>query len=459
MDFKVPKVGDILTGKVIKVTQEEVTVDVGYMFDGTIYKGHLSTAKITDARDFCKVGDDIEAKVTKLSHGDESSVLLLSRLDLERKAIRDQHKDELQVDKVVKATVKKLNPGGFELDYHTVDLFLPFSLFDMREVSEEEKQGFIGKEVEVKIIEIRKDRGRDKYICNRKQLQYDALKKQEKEELNQFKVGQVLKGTVGSMTDFGAFVKLSEHIDGLVHISELSHYHIKDAKEVVETGQEVEVKIIKIAGKKISLSIKALQEHPWDVFVKNHKVGDQVTGKVVKKMQFGMLIEVEREITGLINRFDYSWDPQVNLAGQVEVGDEITLEITSINTEKQQFTLSKKHLEYNPWADLKLKVGELVSASVKSFVEKGVIVEVEGVDAFLPIGEIQEDRVHRAEEVLKIGDVLSCEVISFFPREWKLVVSAKKVIDKKNRKEYEQQLKENVSSSQSLADLFEKFKK
>lgn len=459
MDIKILKVGDIISGTVVRVTQEEVLIDVGYMFEGTIYKDHLSNQKVNDARDFVNVGDTIEAKVTKLSYGDNTNVLLMSRLDLEKTQVREQHINELQINSEIKAKVKRNNPGGLELEYHGIHLFMPNSMIDLQNVTEEFKKSLIGKDLLVKVIDIREERGQKRFVVNHKQLQFEELKRIEKAELSAFALNSVVKGTVTKILDFGAVVALSEHVEGLIHISELSQYHIKDVKEVVSLGDTVEVKIIKIQGKKISLSMKALQAKPWDLFIEKYKVGDTVKGKVVKKMQFGMLVEVEKEVSGLLNRNDYSWDPLDNLAGRVQVGDELELEIIQINPDKQQFSLSKKHLEYNPWADCHVKVGEVVQGTVKSFQEKGAILEVSGVDAFLPIGEIQSERVNRVEDALKLGESLSVEVLSFFPKEWKMVVSLKRVIDKAERKEYEEQLKDNVSSDQSLADLFQKFKK
>jgi len=459
MDIKVPKVGEILTGTVVKVTQEEVLVDVGYMFEGSIYKDHLSTKKVNDAREFVKVGDSLDAKVTKISHGDQTNVLLLSRLDIEKAEVREKHIEELQVGKTILATVKRTNPGGLELDYHGISLFMPNSMIDLQNTTDEDKKALLGSNIEVLILESKVVRGKETFVVNRKQVLYDNLKKQEKAELSSIKVGEVVQGVVKSVLDFGAVVKLTDHVDGLLHISECSQYHITDVNEVVKVGDELSLKVIKVQGKKISLSLKALQENPWNIFLKNHKIGDKVTGTVVKKMQFGMLLEVEREITGLLSRNDYSWDPQDNLAGRVEIGSKIEVEIISINKEKKQFGLSKKHLDYNPWADLKFRVGEVVSATVKSFQDKGAIVEVEGVDAYLPIGEVSDEHISRVDEALKLGDILSVEITTFFPKEWKMTVSRKKIVEKAARKEYEEQLKENVSSNQSLADLFEKFKK
>lgn len=463
MELSNLKVGDVVTGKVIKVEQNQVLVDVGYAFEGSVYKDHLSVEKINDCNDVVKVGDDLKVKVTKISHGDDKNVLMLSCLDLERKAKLEQYKAELEVEKNIEAKVSQAVKGGLLLKFHGIEIFVPDSLVSLKNLSAEEltsfKETLVGKNQMVKIIEIRNEKGRDKYIGSRKQVEYETLKAQEKAELAELAVGKVLKGTVERITEFGAFVRIGAHVEGLIHISELSHYHTSKVEEVVNVGDEVTVKIIKLSGKKISLSIRALQEKPWDLFVKNHKVGETVKGKVWKKMQFGMLIEVEKEIRGLLSRFDYSWNPNDNLAGQVQVGDELELQLTSIDHEKQQFSLSKKTLEYNPWADIKIKVGETVSATVKSILEKGAIVEVSGVEAFLPINELKEDRVQKVDEVVSLGDVIQVEVLQVFPKEWKMTVSLKKAVDKVNRSEFESHLKENVSSNQSLADLFAKYKK
>jgi small subunit ribosomal protein S1 len=376
--------------------------------------------------------------------------------------LRDQLQDEvrssLEVDKDYNFKVKKSVKGGLILDYKSIEAFLPDSLIFLPS-EENNKEALVGKTIEARIIEIKQVRNKDKIVVNRKQLVYEGLKSQEKAEIESLNVDDVVKVKIERITDYGAFASISEHVDGLIHISEVSHYHVKNVNDYLNVGDEVEAKIIKIKGKKVSLSLKALQPTPWDEFLKNHKVGDKVEGKIVRKMQFGMLLEVEKEVVGLLNRFDYSWNPQENLAGTVEVGDTLEVEITSIDKKKQQFSLSKKHLEYNPWADLKLKKGELISATVLRAEEKGAVVGVEEVEGFLPISEISTERINRVEDVLKIDDIITVEVLDFFPKEWKLVVSMKSVQEKKNRAEYESQLKENVSANQSLADLFKEYKK
>ncbi len=453
----IPKVGDIVLGTVINVNDSEVLVDIGYTCEGVIYKQHITSEKIDSLKSILNIGDEMKVKVTQFKQGDESDSLLLSRLDIIKQEKLDKFRDELEINKDVNFKVKKAVKGGLILDYHGVEAFLPESLITLRN-SDGEKDDLVGKRIDARIIDIEKRGRRERIIVNRKQLLYEALKEAEKAEFNEVKVDDVCKGTVKRITEYGAFVSLGEYTEGLVHISEISHYRVNNVNDFLEVGQEVEVKVIKIKGKRISLSMKALQDTPWNEFLKKYKVGDKVTGKIVRKMQYGILVEVEREVVGLLNKFDYSWNTEENLAGTVEVGDEIELKITSINKEKQQFALSKKHLEYNPWADLKFKKGELVSAEVIRIEEKGAILEVEGVEGFLPIGEISVERINRVEDVLKLNDIITAEILDFYPKKWKLTLSIKTIQDRKNRKEYENQLEENVSSDQSLADLFKDYK-
>ncbi len=454
----IPKVGDVVTGTVVSVNDSEVLVDVGYTCEGVIYKQHVTSEKIDSLKEILSVGDEITVKITQFRQGDDSDSLLLSRLDILKQEKQDKYRSDLEIDSDITFKVKKSVKGGLVLDYHGIDAFLPDSLISLKG-DEQAKQELVGQKVTARVIEIIQKGRFERIIVNRKQLQYEELKTAEKAEFENIQVNDILKGTVVRLTTYGAFVKIGEFTEGLVHISEVSHYHVKEIEEYLEIGQEVEVKVIKIKGKRISLSMAALLETPWSNFLKNHKVGDQVTAKVVRKMQYGMLMEVEKEVIGLLNRFDYSWNQDENLAGTVEVGDTMEVKITSINKEKQQFALSKKHLEYNPWADLKFKRGEQVSAQVIRIEEKGAVLEVEGVEAYMPIQEMSMERTNRVEDVLKLEQVVTAEILDFNPKKWSMILSLKSIQYKKSREAYDQQLSENVSGSQSLADLFKDFKK
>ncbi|MCF7923521.1 MAG: S1 RNA-binding domain-containing protein [Candidatus Izimaplasma sp.] len=454
-----PRPGSVVTGTVVRVTDEEVLVDIGYVTEGVIYKEHLALDSIESAKDTINEGDKLKVKVVKYIRNDEQTDWpLLSRKDILRKEQIDEFKDELEVNGNYEFKVKKAVKGGLLLDYKGIEVFLPDSLIFLRE-EDAKKEDLVNTKITAQLIEKKTEGRNTNLIANRKQVVYETNKAEREAELEQLKEGQVVTVTIEKIKDFGAFAKITEHIDGLIHISEISHYHVKDVTNYLEEGQSVEAKIIKIKGNRVSLSLKALEETPWEKFLKNYKVGDKVEGKIVRKMQFGMLIEVEKEVVGLLNRFDYSWNPNENLAGEVEVGDTIEVEITSINKKKKQFSVSKKHLEYNPWADLKLKKGELVSAEVVRIEDNGAVLKVDEVEGFLPIGEVSSEHITNLENELKPEDIITVEVKDFNPKKWHLVLSKKSVEEKKNRAVYEDELKENVSANQSLEDLFKKFKK
>ncbi|MDZ4195690.1 MAG: S1 RNA-binding domain-containing protein, partial [Candidatus Izemoplasmatales bacterium] len=221
-EMKEFKVGSIVKGTVLRVTDNEVLVDIGYAFEGSIYKDHLSLNKVNNCRDFCKVGDEIEAKITKISHGDDKNILMLSRLDIEKKDIVNQFRYQLEIDKIVEAKVKKDIDAGLLLDFHGTEMFLPASLIDLQKI---DPKTLLNKTVTVKVIDMREERGRMKVVVSRKQAQYDLLKQKEKSdrderrskekaEFETYTVGQVLSGTVTKLLDFGAVVQLGEMVDG-----------------------------------------------------------------------------------------------------------------------------------------------------------------------------------------------------------------------------------------------------
>ncbi len=450
-ELKDIKVGREIEGEVVKVTQNQILVDCGYITEGTIHIEHLTTKKISSCEELVKVGDKIRATVKKVSDGDTNPLLLLSCIELENREKYYEAIKEIRKKEPFEAKVKKAVKEGLLLDYKTVELLLPDKLIDLEEI---DKTTLVGKTVTVKYVAENHENRKTTIIVDRKSVQYFARKAEKEAEFNQINVGDVVNGEVVRLTNYGAFVRFN-HNEGLIPFTELSHYHLHSVEEAVKVGDQVEVKVIKKTDSKLTLSIKELQKKPWDLFLENHKVGDEVEVKVVKKMQYGLLAEIDKEVCGVINRQDYSWNPNYNLAGEVEVGTVITVKITSIDKKNQRVSLSKKHLEYNPWSDVKLRKGDQVSATVVRFEENTVVLQVENVFGTMAFNEVSTEK-GKAEDMLKVGDVITCEVLACYPKEWKLVLSKKVIEDRKNRETYEEYLKENVSSSTSLGDYFKK---
>lgn len=447
MDFKMKKVkvGMIVEGKAIVVTDETVYLDLETFAEGVIHKKALVLGEIESCKEVVKVGDIIRAKINKINNEDQQ--ILLSRIELLRNEKIGQVKNLASKNERIEAFVKKASPAGLNLVYNGVDIFMPTSLIDIKNINPED---FEGKKIICKIIESDNKR----IIASRKIVLQEDLRVKKSEELKELKVDQVMTGTVSKITKFGAFVSIGFN-DGLVHISQISHHRVNDVNDVLKEGDKVEVKIIKIEKNRIGLSMKTLLKTPWEIFGEENKVGDKVTGTIKRKIGSGMFIELAKDVVGMLNSKDFSWDPRENLAGEVEVGNTLELQILSLDLEARRMALSKKHLDYNPWNDVSFKVNEEVSGVVEELQSRGALVKIQGVKAFLPISEIRDERVSQMSDVLKIGEVVNGIILEIDKRQWKMKISLKQLVETKSRKEFEEYLKtEEKVQKQTLGDLF-----
>jgi small subunit ribosomal protein S1 len=447
MDFEMKKVkvGMVVEGKVFYVTDESVYVDLKAFSEGVIHKKALTLGEIDSCKDVVKEGDMITAKIRRIDQDNQQ--ILLSRIDILRDEKRNKFGDAVGKNERIKVKVKLVTKGGLVVMHDGVEMFMPLSQIDTKRI---EAADFENKTLECTIIET----GYRKIIVSRKRLLEEDLKVQKEEEFKNFKLGQVIEGKVVRVVAFGAFVSIGI-TEGLVHISQISHHQVAKVSDVLTEGETVKVEIIRLEKNRVALSIKKLIETPWQLYSKEHKVGDKITGKIIRKMAKGMLVEVSKDVIGMISSYDYSWDPKTNLAGEVEVGDQLELQIVSLDPEARKMGLSKKHLSYNPWNDVTVKMGEEVSGIVEEIQTRGALVKVQGVKAFLPIGEISAQRVEKVSDVLKFEEVIKVLVLEVDKREWKMVVSIKQLLDEKQKKEFADYLKtEEKAKTTTIGDLF-----
>jgi small subunit ribosomal protein S1 len=448
MEFKMNnvKVGRVVEGTVFQVSDDVCYVDLGTFADGKIYKNGLSLTAIESCKEVVKEGEVLTFKVTKIDHENQS--ILLSRLDMLRNERAQQFNEEIKNSERFDAKVKKATRGGLVLDYKGIEVFMPMSHIDTKRV--ENAQEFVGQTMTVKVLE--QDERRT--VVSRRLVLNEDYKAAKKAEFEALEVGQKLEGTVTKVLDFGAFVKVGAN-EGLLHRSQISHYRFKNVSDVVKEGDKLTVEVISKEKNKLGLSVKSMEKTPWETFSENNKVGDEVTATVVRKMATGMLLEVEKEVVGIINSKDYSWNPRENLAGEVEVGSSFNVKILSMDVPKKRMSLSKKHLDYNPWADVTVRVNEEVSGTVEDIQSNGALVKVQGVKAFLPIAEISEDRVNQVSDVLKVDDVINALVLDVDARNWKMKLSIKGLAERKERAIFENYKKtEEKVTKQTLGDLF-----
>ena len=331
--------GDIVTGTVVKVDHDEVLLDIGYKTEGVILTRELSIKHDVDPEDVVEVGDEIDALV--LTKEDKEGRLMLSKK-------RAQYErawgtiEELQAnDQPVTGTVIEVVKGGLILDIGLRG-FLPASLVEMRRVRDLDP--YIGQELEAKIIEL--DKHRNNVVLSRRAYLEETQSAVRSDFLHQLQKGQVRKGVVSSIVNFGAFVDLGG-VDGLVHVSELSWKHIDHPSEVVAVGDEVTVEVLDVDldRERVSLSLKATQEDPWRVFARTHAVGQIVPGKVTKLVPFGAFVRVEEGIEGLVHISELA-QRHVEVPDQVvTVGQEVMVKVIDIDLERRRISLSVKQAD------------------------------------------------------------------------------------------------------------------
>ncbi|HHW83581.1 MAG TPA: 30S ribosomal protein S1 [Actinomycetales bacterium] len=328
--------GDIVEGTVVKVDHDEVLLDIGYKTEGVILSRELSIKHDVDPDDVVAVGDTIEALV--LQKEDKEGRLLLSKKRAQYERAWGSIEKVKEEDGVVTGTVIEVVKGGLILDIGLRG-FLPASLVEMRRVRD--LQPYIGRELEAKIIEL--DKNRNNVVLSRRAWLEQTQSEVRSTFLNTLQKGQVRSGVVSSIVNFGAFVDLGG-VDGLVHVSELSWKHIDHPSEVVEVGQEVTVEVLEVDmdRERVSLSLKATQEDPWQAFARTHAIGQVVPGVVTKLVPFGAFVRVEDGIEGLVHISELA-TRHVEVPEQVvKVNDQAFVKVIDIDLERRRISLSIK---------------------------------------------------------------------------------------------------------------------
>ncbi|MFX0538734.1 30S ribosomal protein S1 [Ornithinimicrobium sp. Y1847] len=329
--------GDIVEGVIVKVDRDEVLLDIGYKTEGVIPSRELAIKHDVDPSEVVTVGDEVEALV--LQKEDKEGRLILSKKRAQYERAWGSIEKVKEEDGVVTGTVIEVVKGGLILDIGLRG-FLPASLVEMRRVRD--LQPYVGKQIEAKIIEL--DKNRNNVVLSRRAWLEQTQSEVRTTFLKELQKGQVRSGVVSSIVNFGAFVDLGGGVDGLVHVSELSWKHIDHPGEVVEVGDEVTVEVLDVDmdRERVSLSLKATLEDPWQTFARTHAIGQVVPGKVTKLVPFGAFVRVEDGIEGLVHISELA-ERHVELPEQiVTVGGEVFVKVIDIDLERRRISLSLK---------------------------------------------------------------------------------------------------------------------
>ena len=350
--------GDLVEGTVVKIDHDEVLLDIGYKTEGVIPSRELSIKKDVDPDEVVEVGDTIEALVVTKEDKEGRLILSKKRAQYER-AWGDIEKIK-EADGVVEGTVIEAVKGGLIVDIGLRG-FLPASLVEMRRVRD--LSPYIGQKIKAKILEL--DKNRNNVVLSRRQYLEETQSEVRETFLSQLKKGQIREGVVSSIVNFGAFVDLGG-VDGLIHVSELSWKHIDHPSEVVKVGDKVTVEVLDVDldRERISLSLKATQEDPWQRFARTHVPGQIVKGKVTKIVQFGVFISVEDGIEGLVHISELANRHVENPETVVKPGEEVFVKVIDVDLDRRRISLSLKQANDSVDPDEVVEVGDTIEALV-----------------------------------------------------------------------------------------------
>jgi small subunit ribosomal protein S1 len=337
--FPIINEGEVVSGKVVRVDKDEVLVDIGYKSEGVIPVAELSIRRSIDPSDEVNVGDEVDALV--LTKEDAEGRLILSKKRARFEMAWKRIERAAESGEPVEGTVIEVVKGGLILDLG-VRGFLPASLVDIRRVQDLDE--FMAKQLRCKVIEL--NRSRNNVVLSRRAVLEEERKEMRQAILDRLSPGDVVTGTISNIVDFGAFVDL-DGIDGLIHISELSWSHVNHPSELLEIGQEVEVKVLDIdrERQRISLGLKQTQSDPWQEVVDAYDEGDVVDGKVTKVVTFGAFVEIRPGVEGLVHISELAQHHVENPREVVAQGAAVRAKIIEMDAERRRLSLSLKRVE------------------------------------------------------------------------------------------------------------------
>lgn len=415
--------GDIVKGRILKVTSTEAIVDIGFKSEGMI-----PIAEVTSYSGEVKVkpGDEIDVFIERLESN--TGHVLLSREKAERVRVWDDLEKAYRDGTPVTGTILDRVKGGLSVDVG-VKAFLPGSLVDVRPVKNLEV--FKGKESSFKIISF--DKKRNNVVVSRKAIVSVEHDEKKKETFAHLEEGKVVHGVVKNITEYGVFVDLGG-VDGLLHITDISWGRVNHPSEFFNVADEIEVMVLKFDpdAERVSLGYKQRNPDPWADVAIRYPIGSRVKGKTVSLTDYGAFVELEDGVEGLIHISEMSWTRRVRPSKILSVGEEVEAVVADVNVPNRRISLSLKALEQNPWNTIEQRypVGSTVTGRVRNITDFGAFVEVEeGIDGLVHISDMSwTRRLKHPSEVVKKGDQVTARVINVDGENQRLSLSIKEFV-------------------------------
>jgi small subunit ribosomal protein S1 len=420
--FHQVKEGEIVNGSVVSFNDKEVVVDIGFKSEGFV-----PIEEFRDPEDL-KVGAQVEVLVESIE--DEEGRLVLSKTKAEKMKGWMKLGEAINEGDTVEGRIVKQVKGGFIVDVEGIEAFLPMSLSALKGVSEKDA---MAQKFMFQVAKLNKQR-RNLILSRREVVQKE--REIVREQLwSKLEKGQKRQGVVKGITDFGAFIDLGG-VDGLLHITDMSWTRINHPSEIVSVGDKIEVLILDFdkQNSKVSLGYKQIQDNPWADIYDKYPTGTITKGKVVNVMPYGVFVEIERGIEGLLHSSEITWQKKlVNPQEMFKVGDEIEVQIINVDKDSKRISLSMKQLEENPWqeAEAKYPVGTQVKGKVRGFTDYGAFVELDsGLEGMIHISDMSWIRkVNHPQDVLGKGEEVSVVVLGVDSQGRKINLGLKQLQD------------------------------
>jgi small subunit ribosomal protein S1 len=410
-----------LEGTVVAISGESVFLDIGYKTEGII-----PVVDFTNAGETVKRGDKV---LVSIKGRDPEGYYELSRIRVERpkdwSSLEKAFADKAAIAGTVTAVVK----GGVSVDVG-VRAFMPASRSGARDAAEMEK--LIGQEIQCRIIKL--DVADEDVVVDRRSVLEEEDRAAKDRRYTEVKEGETVNGTVRSLTDYGAFVDIGG-VDALLHVADISWGRVNKPADVLTVGQQVEARVLKVdpAKKRISLGMKQLQPHPWEVAGEKYKVGERVQGSVTRVADFGAFVELEKGVEGLVHLSEMSWSKKVRKPSDVvKPGDQVEVVILGVNPADRRISLGLKQALGDPWADVgtRFPMGAVVDGTVISLQKFGAFVQLaEGVEGMIHVGDISaEKRINHPQDVLKMNQVVKAQVLEIDGEKRRLRLGMKQLV-------------------------------
>ena len=435
----------IISAKVIGISDSDIMVDIGFKSEGLINRSEF------DNKDLPEIGKDIEVFLEKFEDSDGNITLSKYKADFIKRW--DELKDFCDSGEPVKGKIIKRVKGGLVVDLVVIQAFLPGSQADVQPVKNFDD--LIGKEFDFQIVKV--DEVRKNLVVSRKAILEESLNEKRQELMSSIKIGSEVEGVVKNITDFGAFIDLGG-VDGLVHITDFSWGRINHPSEIVSVGDKLVVKVIDFNkdNSRISLGLKQLVDNPWETIPDKYAISDTIEGKIVSIMNYGIFVELEKGIEGLVHISEISWTKNVqNLQDNYKVGDKIEAKVLSVDANEQKISLGIKQLSEDPWENItnSVKVGEKKSGIVNKVTKFGAFVSLtDEVEGFIRTTDFHWTKNHlHPKEFVNEGDEIDYIVLEILKKERKVLLSAKDLSDNPW-----ESIEAKYNSGDKITGLFEK---